>query len=63
MLRVYSNQWLVYAGFATLNPAARTQIDQFAKSETELFKLVLGGKAWGTGLLRAGEGFFLEGGI
>ena len=45
MLRIYSNQWHVYAGLAILNPAARTQIDQFTKSVMELFKLVLGGEA------------------
>jgi prephenate dehydrogenase (NADP+) len=41
MLRIYSNQYHVYAGLAILNPSARTQIDQFAKSCTELFKLML----------------------
>ena len=49
MLRIYSNRWLLYVGLAALNSAAHTQIDQFAKSATELFKLVLGGEAWGTG--------------
>ncbi|KAK2459261.1 hypothetical protein APHAL10511_008738 [Amanita phalloides] len=42
-LRIYSNQWHVYAGLAILNPSARVQIDQFAKSATELFKLMLAG--------------------
>jgi len=41
MLRIYSNQWHVYAGLAILNPAARTQIDQYAQSTTEIFKLML----------------------
>lgn len=41
MLRIYANQWHVYAGLAILNPSARTQIDQFSKSVTELFKLML----------------------
>ncbi|KAF8624194.1 hypothetical protein AX17_007183 [Amanita inopinata Kibby_2008] len=42
-LRLYSNAWHVYAGLAILNPSARVQIDQFAKSATELFKLMLAG--------------------
>lgn len=41
MLRIYSNQWHVYAGLAILNPAARVQIDQYARSTTEIFKLML----------------------
>jgi prephenate dehydrogenase (NADP+) len=43
MLRIYSNKWHVYAGLAILNPAAKTQIRQYAQSVTELFKLMLGG--------------------
>jgi len=43
MLRIYSNQWHVYAGLAILNPAARVQIDQYARSTTEIFKLMLVG--------------------
>ncbi|KDQ18834.1 hypothetical protein BOTBODRAFT_153720 [Botryobasidium botryosum FD-172 SS1] len=43
MLRIYANKWHVYAGLAILNPQARPQIDQFAKSATELYKLMLGG--------------------
>lgn len=42
-LRIYANKWHVYAGLAILNPSARVQIDQFAKSTTELFKLMLSG--------------------
>ncbi|PFH53255.1 hypothetical protein AMATHDRAFT_54967 [Amanita thiersii Skay4041] len=42
-LRIYSNAWHVYAGLAILNPSARVQIDQYAKSATELFKLMLAG--------------------
>lgn len=42
-LRIYSNKWHVYAGLAILNPAAKTQIRQYAESVTELFKLMLGG--------------------
>lgn len=42
-LRIYSNAWHVYAGLAILNPSAKIQIDQYAKSSTELFKLMLSG--------------------
>jgi prephenate dehydrogenase (NADP+) len=45
MLRIYSQKWHVYAGLAILNPEARVQIEQFAKSTTELYKLMLGGQA------------------
>ena len=41
MLRIYSNKWHVYAGLAILNPSARVQIDQYARSTTEIFKLML----------------------
>jgi prephenate dehydrogenase (NADP+) len=44
MLRIYANKWHVYAGLAILNPSARIQIDQYAKSATELFRLMLEGK-------------------
>ncbi|KAJ6597245.1 Prephenate dehydrogenase [Mycena vulgaris] len=47
MLRIYSNAWHVYAGLAILNPSAKIQIDQFAESATELFKLMLQGGAEG----------------
>ncbi|KAF8911912.1 Prephenate dehydrogenase [Mucidula mucida] len=40
-LRIYSNAWHVYAGLAILNPQARAQINQYAKSATELFKLMI----------------------
>ena len=53
MLRIYANQWHVYAGLAILNPSARTQIDQYSKSSTELLKLVLMGDR--TGLMERGE--------
>lgn len=43
MLRIYANKWHVYAGLALLNPHARIQIDQFAKSCTAIFKLMLAG--------------------
>lgn len=42
-LRIYSNAWHVYAGLAILNPSARVQIDQFANSVSDLFKLMLEG--------------------
>jgi prephenate dehydrogenase (NADP+) len=43
-LRIYANKWHVYAGLAILNPSARVQINQYAKSTTELFKLMVEGK-------------------
>lgn len=43
MLRIYSNKWHVYAGLAILNPSARLQINQYAQSATELYKLMLAG--------------------
>ena len=43
MLRIYANKWHVYAGLAILNPSARVQIDQYARSVTELFKIMLAG--------------------
>ena len=43
-LRIYSNQWHVYAGLAILNPSAREQIKAYAESVTELFKLMLEGR-------------------
>lgn len=42
-LRIYSSKWHVYAGLAILNPWAKRQINQYAASVTELFKLMLGG--------------------
>lgn len=42
-LRIYSQKWHVYAGLAILNPFAKAQISQYAKSVTELYKLMLGG--------------------
>ena len=43
-LRIYSAKWHVYAGLAILNPIAQTQIQQYAKSTTELFKLMVENK-------------------
>ena len=45
MLRIYSSKWHVYAGLAILNPAAKNQIKEYARSVTELFKLMLAGRA------------------
>ncbi|KIL54306.1 hypothetical protein M378DRAFT_1058949 [Amanita muscaria Koide BX008] len=55
-LRIYSNQWHMYAGLAILNPnrpvrvrclslqsLSRTHVKRYAKSATELFKLMLAG--------------------
>ncbi|KAF1826748.1 Prephenate dehydrogenase [Dissoconium aciculare CBS 342.82] len=47
MLRIYSNKWHVYAGLAILNPSAKAQLRQYARSVTELFKLMLAGDAAG----------------
>uniref|UniRef100_A0A8H8CH92 Uncharacterized protein n=1 Tax=Psilocybe cubensis TaxID=181762 RepID=A0A8H8CH92_PSICU len=46
-LRIYSNAWHVYAGLAILNPAARVQIERYATSATELFKMMLEGGSGG----------------
>ncbi|KAF4119732.1 prephenate dehydrogenase (NADP+) [Geosmithia morbida] len=43
MLRIYSQKWHVYAGLAILNPEARKQIAQYARSVTDLYKLMLEG--------------------
>lgn len=40
-LRIFSYKAHVYAGMAILNPFAREQIRQYAKSESELFKLMI----------------------
>ncbi|KAJ3999656.1 prephenate dehydrogenase [Lentinula boryana] len=40
-LRIYSNAWHVYAGLAILNPKAREQINQYAQSATDLYKMML----------------------
>jgi prephenate dehydrogenase (NADP+) len=42
-LRIFSNKWHVYAGLAITNPSAHVQVMQYAKSTTELFKLMLEG--------------------
>ncbi|WWC67004.1 uncharacterized protein I206_100911 [Kwoniella pini CBS 10737] len=43
-LRIYSAKWHVYAGLALLNPDAQIQIQQYSKSVTELFKLMVENK-------------------
>jgi len=45
MLRIYAQKWHVYAGLAILNPEAHKQIAQFARSTTELYYLMLEGRA------------------
>ena len=40
-LRIYAAKWHVYAGLAILNPSAQSQIQQYARSTTELFKLMI----------------------
>jgi len=46
-LRIYANAWHVYAGLAILNPIARKQINRYAASATELFKMMLEGGSGG----------------
>ncbi|KAK7213329.1 hypothetical protein V2G26_020507 [Clonostachys chloroleuca] len=43
MLRIYSQKWHVYAGLAIMNPEAKKQIAQYARSVTDLYKLMLEG--------------------
>ncbi|QPG93902.1 hypothetical protein C2857_003444 [Epichloe festucae Fl1] len=43
MLRIYGQKWHVYAGLAILNPEAKNQVAQYAKSVTTLYKLMLEG--------------------
>lgn len=40
-LRIYSSKWHVYSGLAFLNPHALTQVAQFSKSVSVLFKLMI----------------------
>jgi prephenate dehydrogenase (NADP+) len=40
-LRIFSYKAHVYAGLAILNPYARKQVRQYAKSESELFKMMI----------------------
>ncbi|KAI8148884.1 hypothetical protein BJV82DRAFT_506055 [Fennellomyces sp. T-0311] len=40
-MRIYSNKWHVYAGLAIMNPIAKVQITQYARSVADLFKLMI----------------------
>ncbi|KAI9197426.1 uncharacterized protein BJ171DRAFT_519509 [Polychytrium aggregatum] len=40
-LRIYANKWHVYAGLAIMNPSAQLQVRQYARSVSELFKLMI----------------------
>jgi prephenate dehydrogenase (NADP+) len=40
-LRIYGGKSHVYSGLAILNPFARKQVEQYARSESELFKLMI----------------------
>lgn len=42
-IRIYSQKWHVYAGLAILNPEAKEQIAQYARSVTDLYKLMIEG--------------------
>ncbi|KAH8178730.1 prephenate dehydrogenase domain-containing protein [Sarocladium implicatum] len=42
-IRIYSQKWHVYAGLAILNPEAKVQITQYARSVTDLYKLMIEG--------------------
>lgn len=43
-LRIYAAKWHVYAGLAILNPTAKKQIHQYARSVSDLFKLMVEGR-------------------
>ena len=43
-LRIYAAKWHVYAGLAILNPTAKKQIHQYARSVSDLFKLMIEGR-------------------
>jgi len=59
-MRIFSNKWHVYAGLAIMNPSAREQIRQYAKSVTELFSLMIEGKSqeFGDRIRSAGKAVF-----
>ncbi|KAI8923448.1 hypothetical protein BC831DRAFT_498741 [Entophlyctis helioformis] len=40
-LRIYASKWHVYAGLALMNPNVLTQVQQYAKSVSDLFKLMI----------------------
>jgi prephenate dehydrogenase (NADP+) len=62
-MRIYSNKWHVYAGLAIMNPIAKVQIAQYAKSVADLFKLLLQEREeeFRTRIKKAGE--FVFGGL
>lgn len=41
MTRIYANKWHVYAGLAMMNPSAKAQVRQYARSVTDLFSLMV----------------------
>ncbi|RGB40982.1 hypothetical protein C1646_348728 [Rhizophagus diaphanus] len=59
-LRIYSNKWHVYAGLAIMNPSAKLQIQQYAQSVSDLFKLMIQEKEteFRTRVKKAGEFVF-----
>jgi prephenate dehydrogenase (NADP+) len=61
-LRIFSYKAHVYAGLAILNPYAREQVKRYAKSESELFKLMIKeeGDAFRDRLYRARDFVFHE---
>ena len=40
-LRIYGSKWHVYAGLAIMNPYAKKQVEQYAKSVSDLFTLMI----------------------
>ncbi|KXS17791.1 hypothetical protein M427DRAFT_133276 [Gonapodya prolifera JEL478] len=43
-MRIFSSKWHVYAGLAMMNPAAKVQVREYARSASELFKLMITGQ-------------------
>ncbi|ORY93324.1 hypothetical protein BCR43DRAFT_558434 [Syncephalastrum racemosum] len=62
-MRIYSNKWHVYAGLAIMNPIAKVQITQYARSVADLFKLMIREKEeeFRSRIKRAGD--FVFGGL
>ncbi|KAI8812510.1 hypothetical protein BJ742DRAFT_21072 [Cladochytrium replicatum] len=44
-MRIFANKWHVYAGLAIMNPTAHKQVQQYAQSVSDLFKLMIQEKA------------------
>ncbi|KAL2918870.1 prephenate dehydrogenase (NADP(+)) [Polyrhizophydium stewartii] len=40
-LRIYGSKWHVYSGLALMNPSVMTQVNQYARSVSDLFKLMI----------------------